>query len=266
MNQKLRTQAWVRLGLFVVLALVALRTGVLAALGRYRDYEVQNQVLPTSALVLTLAVMAALIGACALAAYRIHKHEIQLPEPGTLRFPGGTNTLFSEVFLDLVAGALLLAPIFLLVNAPDAALSGPQRSGHSGLAPMIGFSLFFGAFGVLLLLLRRVIWELRPGQPIVRYWSRWLGRGVPMSSDLALYWEHYWGGSQTHRVVVAWCLKGKAGKKELEIALVPLETSELERQALLVSWQQAINGTARGAVQAADRNPYAPAVSATLPS
>jgi hypothetical protein len=260
-TKQLRLNALPRLIVWAALALMSLYMGIRLATGAGRNIAFQDLEWTTTAVIQVVAITAVFAGVFGYAAYRTYICEVKPPDGEGARFPGVALSLFGDAFMAVVGGLLLLAAVFMILNVPEASLAGnhPRYRSYSSASVVAALvpGLLFAFFGVLLMLVRRSVWEARPNKPIVRFWSRSFGRARPAPRDIMLFWQRYYGTQGAERVPVAWCLHGAIDQNVgFEIMRVPLETPRPVLERIHHEWRDRLAAMAAGHNQILERSPF----------
>jgi hypothetical protein len=260
-TKQLQLNAWPRMIVWAGLAVMSLYMGIRLAVGPGRSTQFEGLEWTTIAVVQVVVMTAALAGVFGYAAYRTYVCEVKLPDGEGARFPGVKLNLFGDGFLAVVGGLLLLAAVFMILSVPEALLASehPRFRNYNSASVVAALvpGLMFAFFGIILMLVRRSVWEFRPGKPVVRFWSRSFGAARVVPKDIMLYWDSYYGAQGNARVPVGWCLHGAIDKDVgFEIERVPLETPRPVLERIVNEWRDRLAGMAAGHNQVAVRSPY----------
>jgi hypothetical protein len=228
------------------LALFTLYSGINLVAGPGRDIAFDDLTWTPSAIAQVLVLAALLAGVFARACYVTYRRELAKPTGGVLKLPGARLPLWGEAFLTLVGGVLMLVGTYMLLRVPEALLASnhPTYSRyHSASAtPNVMIGLFFGGLGFVLMILRRYVWELRPGQPIRRYWSRAFARAHLVKQPLKIYWTQWCVKRGYRRIPVGHWLRAADPASEgffrdADLAVVPLDTPPHQLAAMEEAWR-----------------------------
>jgi hypothetical protein len=240
-----RVVVWAGLALFTVYS------GIELLAGPGRDIAFRDVTWTPAAVAQVVTLIILLAGLFALAAYTTYRNEVATPPPGTLRFSGAPLGVLSEGFLTVVAGVLLLGFAYCTLRIPEGILVShdPRYASYESAspAPMIMFGAIAGVFGFFLIVLRRYVWELRPGQPVRRFWSLAFSRGRVIEQPLRVYWTQYFTKRGYNLIPRAWWLRvvdptSKGTFRDGSLVLVPLATTPYELANIEQAWRASLAG------------------------
>lgn len=222
-----RVVVWAGLAAFTVYS------GVELLAGPGRDIAFRDLTWTPAAVAQLVALIIFLAGMFGVAAVATYRREVAAPPAGTLRVRGARLGVFGEVFFTLVGGVLLLACAYCTLRIPEGILAShaPQYANYESASPipLLVFGAISGLFGFVLMVLRRFVWELRPGQPVRRYWSLAFSRGRVVTQPLRLYWS-VWTIKRGYSIVpIAHWLRAedptsKGTFRDADLGLLPLES------------------------------------------
>lgn len=190
-----RIHAVPRALIWAALVVFTLYIGIRLATGPGRDIAFGDLTWTSGAIAQVLVLTAVFAALFARAAYLTYRAEIAAPPAGTLIIPGARLNIFSELFLALVGGLLMLVGVWMLLRVPEANLAANSERYRHYHSASIGMPLvvggFFSAIGFVLMIIRRYVWVFQAGKPAVRYWARPFSRGRAVRG-LELYWTYYY--------------------------------------------------------------------------
>jgi hypothetical protein len=252
-----RILVWAGLAVFTVYS------GLQLAAGPGRDIAFSDLHWTAAAIAEVIALVAVFAGVFGRAAYITYRRELAKPAQSTLRIPGAPLGFFSELFLTLVGGLLILVAVFMALRIPETILAGntEQYAHYTSASPMMNIvcGVLFGGIGFVLMILRRYSWELRAGQPVRRYWARAFARGRVVTSPLRVYWVPFYEKRGYQRIAIAHWLRAEDPTspgffRDASLAIVPLTTPAAELANIEEAWrarfaQLGVQLTARDVVQ-----------------
>jgi hypothetical protein len=229
------------------LAGFTLYSGVSLLAGPGRDIAFRDLTWTPAAVAQVVSLTILIAGLFGLAAYLTYRHEVAAPPVGTFRIRGARLGAFGELFFTLVGGLLLLAAAYSVLRIPEAILAGhaPQYRSYESASPVpqIVFAAICLPSGFSLMVLRRYVWEFRPGQPARRYWSLAFARGHVATQPLRVYWD-VWTVKRGYSVIpVAHWLRvedpaSKGVWRDGDLALLPLESQPEYLRVFEDGWRQ----------------------------
>jgi len=239
--------------IWAALAAFTIYSGINLATGPGRDIAYDNLKWTTAAIIEVIAITVLVAGIFARAAYLTFRREVVAPNDGTLRITGAPLNMFGDGFLALVGGVLLLVGAYMVLRIPESLLaaSSEQYKGyHSANASSnVMFATLFGGLGFVLMILRRYVWEAKPGKPLRRYWSRPFARGRAVQEPLQLYWTFFYEKQAYEQVAVASWLRAQDPSsrgffRDMDLVLVPLSTHPDQLAAIEDQWRARLSQVA----------------------
>jgi hypothetical protein len=235
-----RILVWAGLAVFTVYS------GLQLVAGPGRDIAFSDLHWTAAAIAEVIALIALFGGVFGRAAYITYRRELARPAQDTLRIPGAPLGFFSELFLTLVGGVLILTAVFMALRIPETILASntEQYAHYASASPIanIVLGVLFGGIGFVLMILRRYSWELPAGQPVRRYWARAFSRGRVVTRPLRVYWVPYYAKRGYQRIPVGHWLRAEDPAspgffRDASLAIVPLTTPAAELANIEAAWR-----------------------------